>query len=78
MTTRIVSAAYLIAMLCGLALVVSTAPASARGAAPSIMDSPGYQRALAESRKQLTTTPVTTVQPMQTAITPKHHHRKPH
>jgi hypothetical protein len=31
----------------------STSPLLARGGAPSIMDSPGYQRRLQESRQQL-------------------------
>lgn len=40
-------------MLLAAALASSaTTPASARGAAPNIMNSPGYQRALEESRKR--------------------------
>ena len=49
-------------MKCHLSIVVvlaatligiwSTTPAAARGAAPNIMNSPGYQRALEESRKR--------------------------
>lgn len=38
---------------CLLILALPTiTPASARGAAPNIMNSPGYQRALEESRKR--------------------------
>jgi hypothetical protein len=33
--------------------LVASEPLYARGGAPSIMDSPGYQRRLQESRKQL-------------------------
>jgi len=36
-----------------LAMVVASDPAFARGAAASIMNSPGYQRRLQESRQQL-------------------------
>lgn len=35
-----------------LCLTPATTPAAARGAAPSIMNSPGYQRALEESRRR--------------------------
>lgn len=38
--------------LATLCLTPATTPASARGAAPSVMNSPGYQRALEESRKR--------------------------
>jgi len=37
----------------GFAMVVAGEPAFARGGAPSIMGSPGYQRRLQESRQQL-------------------------
>lgn len=37
--------------LCGMT-VTNTSSASARGAAANIMNSPGYQRALEESRKR--------------------------
>jgi hypothetical protein len=36
-----------------LAMVVASEPGFARGGAPSIMNSPGYQRRLQESRQQL-------------------------
>jgi hypothetical protein len=39
-------------LLLVVAELFAATPASARGAAPSIMDSPGYQRALQESRKR--------------------------
>lgn len=39
-------------LLVAVAELAFPAPGSARGAAPSIMDSPGYQRALQESRKR--------------------------
>lgn len=39
-------------LLLAVAELFAATPASARGAAPSIMDSPGYQRALQESRKR--------------------------
>lgn len=67
-----------------LALVVlDVGPAAARGGAPSIMDSPGYQRRLQESRQQLqqpyTTPPA--VYPRQRVETPRkvrpHGKRKP-
>ncbi|WP_322516452.1 hypothetical protein SR870_02390 [Rhodopseudomonas palustris] len=67
-----------------LALVaIDSAPAFARGAAASIMDSPGYQRRLKESREQLqqpyTTPPA--VYPRQRVDTPRkarpHSTRKP-
>lgn len=41
-------ASMIVAVLAGF----STAPAIARGGAPNIMDSPGYQRRLQESRQQ--------------------------
>jgi len=37
----------------GLAMIVASEPGVARGAAASIMNSPGYQRRLQESRQQL-------------------------
>ncbi|MCP9626123.1 hypothetical protein NML43_03355 [Rhodopseudomonas palustris] len=63
-----------------LALVVlDVGPAFARGGAPSIMDSPGYQRRLQESRQQLqqpyTTPPA--VYPRQRVETPRKAKRKP-
>jgi hypothetical protein len=39
------------------ALLVGTAPSFARGGAPNLMDSPGYQRRLQESRQQLQAQP---------------------
>lgn len=50
-----VSIGYLVSSLCLLLVVFgvsATSPASARGAAANIMNSPGYQRALEESRKR--------------------------
>ena len=39
-------------MLVAASGLSAATPASARGAAPNIMSSPGYQRALEESRKR--------------------------
>ena len=63
-----------------LALVAfDIGPAFARGGAPSVMDSPGYQRRLQESRQQLqqpyTTPPA--VYPRQRVETPRKARRKP-
>lgn len=56
-----------------LAMFVTTETALARGGAASIMNSPGYQRRLQESRQQLAQ-PV--VQPSPTVHhTPRHRHR---
>ncbi|MFC0241259.1 hypothetical protein [Rhodopseudomonas telluris] len=74
----------LAAACAALALVaLDVGPALARGGAPSIMDSPGYQRRLQESRQQLqqpyTTPPA--VYPRQRVDTPRkarpHGKRKP-
>jgi len=58
-----------------LVVVVASEPGFARGGAPSIMNSPGYQRRLQESRQQLAQ-PV--VQPSSPGVwhTPRHryHH----
>lgn len=43
--------AAIVSLAAALALFPAT-PASARGAAPSVMNSPGYQRALEDSRKR--------------------------
>lgn len=60
-------------------LAADLGPAFARGGAPSIMDSPGYQRRLQESREQLqqpyTTPPA--VYPRQRVETPRKAKRKP-
>ncbi|MCG6203158.1 hypothetical protein LPW26_00790 [Rhodopseudomonas sp. HC1] len=72
----------LIALSAALALA-GLGPAFARGGAPSVMDSPGYQRRLQESRQQLqqpyTTPPA--VYPRQRVDTPRkarpHSKRKP-
>ncbi|WP_420135316.1 hypothetical protein [Rhodopseudomonas sp.] len=63
-----------------LALVAfDSGPAAARGGAANIMDSPGYQRRLQESRQQLqqpyTTPPA--VYPRQRVETPRKAKRKP-
>lgn len=44
--------AIVAACLIGSFSILESNPASARGAAPNIMNSPGYQRALEESRKR--------------------------
>jgi hypothetical protein len=51
-------------------IVAASEPSFARGGPPSIMDSPGYQRRLQESRQQL---PQPAVQEHAT-----HRHGKPH
>jgi len=60
-------------------LAIDTGPAFARGGAATIMDSPGYQRRLQESREQLrepyTTPPA--VYPRQSVDTPRKPKRKP-
>jgi len=57
-------------MAFALVLPASPAPSFARGGAPNLMDSPGYQRRLQESRQQLQVQPV----PTQPAV----HHKKKH
>lgn len=47
--------------------------ALARGGAPNVMDSPGYQRALQESRKRLQAQP--DVAPPAAIAGPRRHHR---
>lgn len=54
-------------------------PASARGAAPSIMSSPGYQRALEESRKRYRDSvrePAARSPAVKPRKTSRHHHRQ--
>jgi hypothetical protein len=55
-----------------VAVAGSTSPLLARGGAPNIMDSPGYQRRLQESRQQLAEPTV------QTPATPSHRHKPRH
>ena len=70
-----------ITLLAALAafVLVDLGPAFARGGAANIMDSPGYQRRLQESRQQLqqpyTTPPA--VYPRQRVDTPRKAKRKP-
>ncbi|RJF74347.1 hypothetical protein [Rhodopseudomonas palustris] len=69
-----------ITLCAALALVAATAgPAFARGGAPSIMDSPGYQRRLQESRQQLQQPYLAppAVYPRQRVDTPRKAKRKP-
>jgi hypothetical protein len=54
-----------------MAVMISSEPLLARGGPPSIMDSPGYQRRLQESRQQLAE-PV--VQPAPRNRHGRHHH----
>lgn len=76
-------------MKCHLSIVVvlaaaligiwSATPASARGAAPSIMSSPGYQRALEESRKRYRDSvrePAARSPAVKPRKTSRHHHRQ--
>jgi hypothetical protein len=62
-------------LTCGaivLAMLVASEPVFARGGAASIMNSPGYQRRLQESRQQL-------VQPeLRPAVRHKSGYRHPH
>ncbi|EKS28695.1 hypothetical protein [Afipia felis] len=51
-----------------LAALANLSPCFARGGAPNLMDSPGYQRRLQESRQQLQTQPA----PAQPVV----HHKK--
>jgi len=53
-----------------LAALANLSPCFARGGAPNLMDSPGYQRRLQESRQQL--------QPQPTPVQPVVHHKKKH
>jgi hypothetical protein len=57
-------------MAFALAVLANPTPSFARGGAPNLMDSPGYQRRLQESRQQLQAQPV----PTQPAV----HHKKKH
>jgi len=50
-------------------------PASARGAAPGIMNSPGYQRALEESRRRYRLEVQPSVRPQPAHPRKKKHHR---
>jgi len=58
-----------------LAMVVASEPGFARGGAASIMNSPGYQRRLQESRQQLAQ-PV--AQPYSPTVQRKSRHRHRH
>jgi hypothetical protein len=58
-----------------LALVVASEPGFARGGAASIMNSPGYQRRLQESRQQLA---LPDVQPSSPTVRRKSRHRHQH
>jgi hypothetical protein len=51
MMTHLRSAGALLLLL-GVPVLLNVSPASARGGGSNIMNSPGYQRALQESRKQ--------------------------
>jgi hypothetical protein len=55
-----------------LAMVVVDQPVFARGGAPSIMGSPGYQRRLQESRQQLAQPDLS---PSAVRHKPRHRHR---
>ena len=55
-------------MAFALVVLVNPTPSFARGGAPNLMDSPGYQRRLQESRQQLQAQPA----PAQPVV----HHRK--
>ena len=57
-----------------LGLLGATSTSLARGAAVNIMNSPGYQRALADSRKQLIA-PASTAQPIPPPTSAKRHRR---
>lgn len=52
MNHRLTYTAALVALFAAVAQVVSVIPASARGGAANLLNSPGYQRALEESRKR--------------------------
>jgi hypothetical protein len=58
-----------------LALVVASEPGFARGGAASIMNSPGYQRRLQESRQQLAQPDM---QPSSPTVRRKSRHRHQH
>ncbi|WP_024574018.1 MULTISPECIES: hypothetical protein [unclassified Afipia] len=60
-------------MLVAASGLSAASPASARGAAQNIMNSPGYQRALEESRKRYQQS-VQPVQPSKVHKRKKHHH----
>lgn len=60
-------------MLVAASGLSAATPAFTRGAAPNIMNSPGYQRALEESRKRYQQS-VQPVQPSKVHKRKKHHH----
>jgi hypothetical protein len=66
MITKTSSGWLLATAVMATALVLCAEPVLARGGAPSIMDSPGYQRRLQESRRQLA----------EPAVQPSQSHRK--
>jgi len=59
-----------------LAMVTASEPALARGAAANIMNSPGYQRRLQESRQQLAAPEPQAPAPVKPRA--KHRHRQAH
>ncbi len=63
---------FLIVAAIAAAIIGSRAPVLARGGAASIMNSPGYQRRLQESRQQVSQPDV---QPASLHHKPRHHHQ---
>jgi len=61
-----------------VALVCAGEPAFARGGAASIMNSPGYQRRLQESRQQLAQPPMARFDLQSPAVRHKARHRHRH
>ncbi|WP_316173999.1 MULTISPECIES: hypothetical protein [unclassified Bradyrhizobium] len=73
MTVR--SRLILAAAASALAMMMASEPALARGAAASIMNSPGYQRRLQESRQQLGAPPPFVAEPRYHRPKAKRHRR---
>lgn len=66
-------------MLVAAATLATVTPAAARGGGSNIMNSPGYQRALEESRKRYQQPAQPSVQPSATHKRKKpRHHSTPH
>ncbi|WEF50536.1 hypothetical protein AFIC_002080 [[Pseudomonas] carboxydohydrogena] len=62
------------AILGASAILLDSGLAHARGGAPNLMDSPGYQRRLQESRQQLQAQPA----PAQPVVHHKKRHKRQH
>ena len=68
--TRFSMIGFALAVLCGAATLAEARP-------PTVMNSPGYDRRLQESRSQLGNSPTTTAPVNATVATPKRSKKKP-